>query len=71
MIAQVVDYCKHEGIELDFHYTAPPLCILNYPDYNLEYTRLQQLRQDVNNDNINVSNLESFQVLWKEKQKFS
>lgn len=68
-IHHFVKLCKENNIYSDFHFTAPPLCILNYPEYNLEYQRLKQIEKDSNSWNINNWNLESYKYLWKEKQK--
>jgi hypothetical protein len=46
------------------------LCILDYPKYNLEYNTLKNLEKDKQDWKVNVSNLESYKILWKEKQKF-
>lgn len=70
IIWKVIDFCKNQNIKLDFHYTSPPLCILNNPEYNLEYKKLKQLEIDKKTKNLNNSNLESFKFLWKEKKKF-
>lgn len=69
-IDEVVKFCKENNIYPDFHYTAPPVCILNYPEYNLEYHRLKKLEEDRFNWKINEWNLESYMYLWKEKRKF-
>ncbi len=69
-IVEIIKHCEKKWLLLDFHYTSPPLCILNYPEYNLEYYRLKQLENDKKSSSINDSNLESFKYLWKEKQKF-
>jgi hypothetical protein len=45
-IVDMINICKTYNILLDFHYTSPPLCVLNYPDYNLEYNQLKQLESD-------------------------
>lgn len=69
-INKIMDFAKENKILPDFHFTAPPLCILYYPVYNLEYERLRNLEKDRIKGNINNSNLESYRALWKEKQKF-
>lgn len=70
-IDKIVDLCKNNNILPDFHFVCPPICILNYPEYNLEYERLKKLEQNKIDWNVNKSNLESYEFLWKEKQKFS
>ena len=42
-IRRIIELCKAHNILPDFHFTAPPLCVLNYPEYNLEYERLKKL----------------------------
>jgi uncharacterized radical SAM superfamily Fe-S cluster-containing enzyme len=69
-IHKIIKLCKKYNIYTDFHFTSPPLCILNYPDFNLEYIRLKKLEKDKDYWNVNKSNLESYKFLWKEKQKF-
>jgi MoaA/NifB/PqqE/SkfB family radical SAM enzyme len=69
-IKKIVDLCEKNNILPDFHFTSPPLCILNYPEYNLEYSRLKKLRDDEKKWTLNEWNLESYKWLWKEKQKF-
>jgi len=69
-IDKVVKLCKENKILLDFHFTAPPLCVLNYPEYNLEYEKLEKLEQNKINWDINEANLKSYEFLWKEKTKF-
>lgn len=69
-ISNIIYYCNRNNIDLDFHYTSPPICILNYTKYNLEYNKLKELEQDKKSWQINTSNLESYKILWKEKQKF-
>jgi hypothetical protein len=68
-INKIIYLCKKNDLSLDFHFTAPPLCILDYPDYNLEYIRLKKLEDDKIKWLINEENLESYKYLWKEKQK--
>jgi MoaA/NifB/PqqE/SkfB family radical SAM enzyme len=70
-INKIVDLCKNNNILPDFHFVCPPLCILNYLEYNLEYERLRKLEQHRKEWNVNASNLKSYEFLWKEKQKFS
>jgi len=65
-----VDLCRRNKILPDFHFTSPPLCVLNYPEYNLEYSRLRKLEENKKIWNVNKWNLESYKWLWKEKQKF-
>ncbi len=69
-IEKIVDLCRRNKILPDFHFTSPPLCVLNYPEYNLEYSRLRKLEENKKIWNVNKWNLESYKWLWKEKQKF-
>jgi len=69
-IKKIVKLCETNNIVPDFHFTSPPLCILEYPEYNLEYSRLKQLKYDKDKWIINKWNLDSYKWLWKEKQKF-
>jgi hypothetical protein len=48
-IDRIVELCKNNNILLDFHFTSPPLCILDYPEYNLEYDRLKDIENDKKN----------------------
>lgn len=68
-IFKIIKLCKSENIYPDFHFTAPPLCIINIPDYNLEHHRMLKLNDDIKNNNINQWNLDSYKYLWKEKSK--
>ncbi len=70
IIKNVIKYCEKNNIYIDFHFTAPPLCILNYPNYNLEYSRLKKLEENNKKGNVNKQNLESYKYLWKEKIKY-
>lgn len=69
-IDRIINLCKKNNILPDFHFVCPPICILNYPEYNLEYERLKKLKKDEDTWNVNKSNLDSYKFLWKEKQKF-
>lgn len=69
-IDRIINLCKENNIFPDFHFTSPPLCILNYPEFNLEFSRLKNLEKDIKDWDINESNLESYKLLWKEKIKF-
>lgn len=69
-IEKIVKLCEKSNILPDFHFVCPPICILNYPEYNLEYSRLKKLENDSFKGTINSSNLESYKFLWKEKKKF-
>lgn len=69
-ISRAVDLCKQNNILPDFHFVCPPLCILDYPEYNLEHARLKKLEQDTIDWKVNESNLDSYKFLWKEKKKF-
>ena len=33
-IKKVVRLCEENNILPDFHFTSPPLCVLNYPEYD-------------------------------------
>ena len=68
-IHKIIDLCIDEYIYPDFHFTAPPLCILDIPDYNLEHHRMKKLNNDIKEGTINKWNLESYKYLWKEKSK--
>jgi len=68
-IEKIVSLCVKNWILPDFHFVCPPICILNYPEYNLEYGRLKKLEKDTNLGTINEGNLESYKNLWKEKKK--
>lgn len=70
IISDVINFCEDNNIYPDFHYTSPPLCVLDLPDYNLEHHRLRDLKNDIDRNNVELSNLESFKFLWKEKQKY-
>ncbi|MFK7779965.1 MAG: radical SAM protein [Candidatus Gracilibacteria bacterium] len=70
-VAKIVELCEKNNILPDFHFTSPPLCILDYKEYNLEYSRLKKLEENKKDGNVNKSNLESYKWLWKEKQKFN
>lgn len=69
-VKSFVEFAESKNIFLDFHFVSPPLCVLNYPKYNLEYQRLKQLSLDNNSWETLEWNLDSYKVLWKEKQKF-
>lgn len=69
-IDRVIDLCKKNNILPDFHFVCPPICILNYPEYNLEYDRLKKLERNQVDWEVNKANLESYKFLWKEKMKF-
>ncbi len=69
-IIKIIEICKKNNIYPDFHFTAPPLCILDYPEYNLEYQRLKDIQNDEKKWNINKWNYASYKHLWKEKKKF-
>jgi len=68
-LQRLVENCRENNIFPDFHFTAPPLCIFNYPQYNLEYIRLKSLKSDISEWIENKENLETYKVLWKEKEK--
>lgn len=70
-IKDFVLFCESNWLSLDFHFTAPPICTLDYREYNLEYDRLKQLENDKTKWNLIEPNLEKYEWLWKEKQKFS
>lgn len=69
-ISKIVEVCKKNNIYSDFHFTSPPLCVLNFPENNLEYQRLKKIEKDTLDGTINEWNLESYKHLWKEKSKF-
>lgn len=69
-VEKIVKLCEKNNILPDFHFVCPPLCILDYKKYNLEYARLKKLEDDNLNNNINSGNLETYKFLWKEKAKF-
>lgn len=69
-IDKIIRLCEKNHILPDLHFVCPPLCILHYPKYNLEYARLKKLERDSISWNIYKSNLESYKFLWKEKRKF-
>lgn len=69
-IDKIIKLCKNKNISPDFHFTSPPICILNFPKYNLEFQRLNKVDADEKKWNINIWNLESYKYLWKEKRKF-
>ncbi|MDD2907722.1 MAG: radical SAM protein [Candidatus Gracilibacteria bacterium] len=68
-ITRIIELCKQNLILPDFHFVCPPICILNYPEYNLEYERLKNLENDSEHGNVNENNLDSYKILWKEKKK--
>lgn len=69
-IKRVVRLCNELYIFPDFHFTSPPLCILDYPKYNLEYNRMKKIEQDKIKLSVSKNNLESYEILFKEKEKF-
>lgn len=69
-IKKFVKLCENNNILPDFHFVCPPLCVLNYPEYNLEYSRLKKLENDKKNNIVNEWNLQTYEFLWKEKIKF-
>lgn len=69
-IEKIINLCNENNIYLDFHFTSPPLCILNHLEYNLEYSRLKKIEVDEEKWQVNEINLESYKKLWKEKRKF-
>lgn len=69
-VDKIVNLCRQNNILPDFHFVCPPLCVLDYPEYNLEHERMKKLRIDEKNWTINNWNFESYKYLWKEKQKF-
>lgn len=70
-VDKILKLCEKNSILADFHYTSPPLCILNYKKYNLEYQRLKALEIDKKNWDVNYENLNSYKFLWREKIKFT
>lgn len=69
-LTEAIDYCAEAGFSPDFHFTSPPLCVLPYPAFNLEYNRLKKLEQHEETKDVMAGNLESYKFLWKEKMKF-
>lgn len=69
-ISKIVLLCKNNNILPDFHFVCPPICILNYPEYNLEYERLSKLEKNELDWTVNQWNLDAYKYLWKEKRKF-
>jgi hypothetical protein len=45
-IERTIRLCEENDILPDLHFTCPPLCILDYPKYNLEYNTLKNLEKD-------------------------
>lgn len=70
-LEKIINLCEENNILPDFHFVCPPLCILNYPEYNLEHERLKKLEKHQKTWKINKWNLESYEFLWKEKRKFA
>ncbi len=70
ILNNTISYCEKNSLYPDFHFTSPPLCVLNYPDYNLEYSRLKKLADNTKDWSINAWNLDTYKYLWKEKIKF-
>ena len=68
-IQDVLALCYKNNIYPDFHFTSPPLCIIHEPILNLEYIKLRKLEDDTSSRKINIWNLESYKILWKEKEK--
>jgi len=68
---RIIELCKQNNILPDFHFVCPPLCILDYPEYNLEHERLIKLEEHKSIWDVNESNLKSYEFLWKEKRKFN
>lgn len=69
-IDNIIRFAEDNNIFLDLHYTCPPLCIINYPQYNLENKNLNKLKIDIENDTLIAENLKKFKYLWNEKIKF-
>lgn len=70
-IDSIVALCKRNNIFLDFHFVAPPICIVSYPEYNLEYMKLKLLEDHKQDEKVNAWNLESYKILWNEKKKYT
>lgn len=71
IIEKFISWCDVHGYYPDFHFTSPPLCVLNYPEFNLEHNRLKKLEEHTSNGEVNAWNLESYKFLWREKKKLS
>ncbi len=67
-LEKIITFCEKNNIYIDFHYTAPPLCVLNYPNYNLEYQRLKNIKKE--DSKFIQQNFSTFKDLLKEKIKF-
>lgn len=67
---KVVSFLEKNNVKIEFHYTAPPLCILDYPQYNLEYKNLKEMEEDIKNNTFSKWSFENVKTLWKEKMKF-
>lgn len=70
LLTDVIIFCEENDVSPDFHFTSPPLCVLNYPHYNLEYSRLKKLEENNVRGEVNKENLETYKYLWKEKIKY-
>lgn len=70
-LKDIISYSKKNNINISLHYTSPPLCILDYPEYNLEYKKLKELDDDFLNNSIVDWNLEEFKKIWREKIKLN
>ncbi len=68
-IWKIISFCEKNNLLPDIHFVWPPLCLLFYPEYNLEYQRLKKLEEDKKKEMVDSENLESFKSLWKEKEK--
>lgn len=71
LITNFIEWCDTNGYYPDFHFTSPPLCVLDYPEFNLEHNRLKKLEEHKIAWEVNEWNLESYKFLWREKTKLS
>lgn len=69
-IDKIMKLCKENDILPDLHFVCPPLCIINYPEYNFEYEKLKKLEEDNTQWTVNRANLKTYKLLWREKEKF-
>ncbi len=67
-INKIINYSKQNNILLDFHYTSPPLCIVENIEYNLEYKKLKLLEEQSKENKLDPS-LDSFFFMKSQKVK--
>lgn len=68
-IEELINYCEENDLLPDIHFVGPPLCLMYYPKYNLEYNRLKKIEEDKKKWLQNDENIDTFRVLQKEKSK--